>query len=153
MFLHIYLIETNVSFTANSVVLIFFIYIILLLFWDRNLSFAISAIHLDDHWKWQRWDEIVGWKEAIFTNTSLQINCYLLSKNLTHSALFIPHYCQTNGHSSLCSTEWFILKTIHLYAKRHLYHKMHAIQTLTLTRWNLWSLCTMYFMLNNCCHC
>lgn len=72
-------------------------------------------------------------KEPIFTNISLQINCYLLSKTL-HSALFIPHYCQTNGHSSLCSTEWFILKTIHLYAKRHLYHKMHAIQTLTLTQ-------------------
>lgn len=99
--------------------------------------------------KWH--DRPVGWKDPIFTNLSLRINCYSLSKTL-HRALFIPHYCKTNGHSSFCSSEWFMLKTIHLYAKRRLYHKMHATQTLTLTQWNLWSLCTMYFMLNNFCH-
>lgn len=116
---------------------------------DRNVSFAVSVIHLDDHWKWwNKWQDRTG----LFTNLSLQINCYSLSKTL-HCALFIPHYCKTNGHSSLCSSEWFMLKTIHLYAKRRLYHKMHATQTLTLTQWNLWSLCTMYFMLNNFCHC
>lgn len=48
-FLYISLIEISVSFTANSVVKnSFFFYKN-----NRNLSFAISPIHLDDHWKWQ----------------------------------------------------------------------------------------------------
>lgn len=107
MYVMLFLTETSVSFTPNSVVKNCFSLS------DRNVSFAVSAIHLDGHWTWKyeiRW--YFGWKQPIFTMISLQINCYLLSETL-HSALFIPHYCQTNGHSSLCSTEWFMLKTIH----------------------------------------
>lgn len=133
-------------------------YVILCIFtrfldWNQCLINS-KLIHLDGHRKWlnKKWDGIKKKKRAIFTNILLQINSYLLYKTL-HSALFIPHYCKTNGHSRFCSIEWFLRKTIHLYAKRHLYHKMHAIKTLTPTQQNLWSLCTMYFMLNNCCHC
>lgn len=43
VFLYISLIETSVSFTANSVVRIFFYFHKN----DRNLSFGISSIHLD----------------------------------------------------------------------------------------------------------
>lgn len=88
-------------------------------------------------------------QEDIFTNISLWINCNPLCRNCSVHPLLL-----SNRWARWCLVDGVIyLKTTHLYAKRHLYHKLHATQTLTGTRWNLWSLCTMYFMLNNCCHC
>lgn len=124
---HIYLIETSVSFTAIC-----------------SFFYDFCNICHSPGWSLKMTKKEIGW------DCCLKENCFhkhffanKLLLTFSHSAPFIPRCCKTDGRGSFCSTEWFILKTIHLYAKRHLYHKLHAIQTLTLTQWNLWSLCTM----------
>lgn len=65
MYVMLFLTETSVSFTPNSVVKNCFSLS------DRNVSFAVSAIHLDGHWTWKyeiRW--YFGWKQPIFTMIS-----------------------------------------------------------------------------------
>lgn len=115
-------------------------------------------------------DEIVDGKHPIFSNYSLHLD--FVTHFLIRYIVLCSPCCKSNGFHSckrylkcwpcdvvynmaliqlqiICFFEAFVLEIIHLYANRHLYHKMHAIHTLTLTQWNLWSLCTMYFMLNN----
>lgn len=68
----------------------------------------------------------VGWKDLF----SLQINCYSLSYKKTKKTTYIvlcssPITVKLMGAVVFVPLNCLVLETIHLYAKRHLYHKMH----------------------------